>query len=56
MDYCESMANCLTGCLTILIKLKVIDEKEALSVIHEKGYEGLFDFLDEKFLEIKNKE
>jgi hypothetical protein len=49
------LANCLSGCLTILVKLNIIDEQQTLQIIDEKGYEGLFDFINDKFIEIKSK-
>jgi hypothetical protein len=51
MDSKLTIINCLSACLTVLIRLEILDEKEVAKAIKENGYVGIFDLLNDIYKE-----
>lgn len=54
MDDVNTLIQCLSGSLTLLVKSGVLQEDNTNRVIQSQGYEGLFNLLNEKFFEYEN--
>jgi flagellar biosynthesis regulator FlaF len=51
----NKLKECLSASLTLLVMLGVLEKQDALKRIKENNYDGLFELLNDKYIEIKNR-
>ncbi|MCM3179728.1 hypothetical protein [Cytobacillus horneckiae] len=55
MDNEKKASECLSASLTLLVELGILEKQVVMDTINVCGYEGLFQVLNDKFIEVKNR-
>jgi hypothetical protein len=55
MENEKKASECLSASLTLLVELGALKKEVVTKCIAESGYTGIFQLLNDKFIEIKNR-